>query len=176
MSGLSTTASRRRPAIGLILVLLASLAAGGCGRHPSDEEILAHFAEHRPGLEKIVSLLTEDPELTPLWREPTEDHAVGPLADRVRAEMAKTDVVSVLRDVDSGGLLFTLHEVGIAISGASKGLLYVEGLPPGYYGEVVADIDQAFADARARQKEHEGLDVIMVRPIDGSWFVHFATY
>ena len=169
-----------RLASSAILIVLTCLSVAGCGdRHPSDDEVLTYFEHHRSSLERLVTVFADTSELSSValdepYRSVEDD--TGEVARRVHEQLSELGLSLVSRDPGTGGIFFALHEVGIGISGASKGLIYVWDLPAGYESKIVPDIDRAFAAAREGQKEDESLRVTYLRPIDGPWFVYFETY
>ncbi len=171
--------SKVTPKASKLLLLLACLAVSSCDQHPSDDKVLSYFAEHRAALESMVGLFEQNPGLSSVALDDpslANRDAAAPVVLQLREQLEQLDLSLVTRDLASGGILFVVHEVGIGVSGASKGLLHAERLLPGYTGEVVDNIDLAFATAQAWQKNHESLNVTMVRPIDGPWYLYFETY
>lgn len=158
-----------------VLMLLLCLVTAGCDSHSNDEKFLAHFAEHRAGLEQIVGLFAGTTALSRVMLDPADDGSGSPLSQQVRTLMVQLGLTSVARDHESGGIRFATRDVGLGVPNTSEGLLYAERLPPGYSAKLVDDIDLAFAAARLHQKSHGSLDLSLVRPIEGPWYLFLET-
>jgi hypothetical protein len=163
--------------LGACVLLLA-----GCGERMSDDALAEVLASRRVYLEHIVALFEATPALAevdleegPLPDEPA-DPGLAQTKLRVRIALEDTGLERVLRDRASNGLLFVAEEAGIGISGATKGLLYARVLPGALRARLVEDTDAAFAAARKKQKEGEGLDLTLLHALESGWYVYLETY
>jgi len=169
-------------AVILALIATCGLLLAGCGERASDQRLAERLAEHRVSFERIVTLFEETPGLGDVDREergsldPPADPAAAEAARLVRGLLERTGLARVVRDRLSGGLLFVAEEAGIGISGATKGLLHAPALPEALRERLVEDTEAAFEAARARQEEGEGLDLTLLRRIEGAWYVLLETY
>lgn len=136
--------------------------------HPSDDEMIAHFEEHRHEFAELLALLEANPALADLpefsdEESPSAADAVqlgvgSAQLDRYLKLVRRLGIESVWHDED-GALVLPTSTVGVAVSGSAKGYVH-SAQPP---RPLVADTE---GDADGDSGE-------VYRPLGPGWYVYY---
>ncbi|KAA5604564.1 hypothetical protein F1188_15225 [Roseospira marina] len=155
--------------MGLVGALAVALFRGPS--RPDDAALLAHLDRHRAALTEVGEALLQRPPGTTLDTE-SADSTDDPLTPRLRA----ANVTLAAHDPTLGGVAFPVYSAGISVSGLEKGLLYQAPGEEPAGGTWVADLDDAFAAARAAQASDQGLDALFLRRIEDHWTLYLHAF
>ena len=156
--------------------------AGPSKTHMSDEVLRTRFLAHRVDFEKLVVMAQEDSHLTRIAPDFTwlDDDVAWPRKNVGISEERWNDYRQAFRRVgDSEGIvksnnptriMFPISTVGLAPSGAAKGLVYSqEPLSP-----IMKSLDQ-----RPPDKFWSGPDrshVLAYKPIEEHWYIYYEQW
>ena len=159
---------RLKPRIALVLLLVLQSACGEATR-PSDAALIANFQAHRTQVEILMSMMRADKVL---WR--VDDTRTGP-ADPASVGINPQCIAEYRRILaaigyprgfyyfpDSGRVEFVAWAVGLAVSGASKIVVY----NPEQSTPLVADLDTYRPQPGQRS-------IRAYRHIEGLWYLEF---
>ncbi len=128
---------------GLAVAMLFALPISG--PHPSDDEMIRSFREHKQDYETLLQMFQLDAGLDRLgdlagdWPENPVDVGVDEARlTRYRSLMLQLDVHSLERYIDNQ-VLFVTSTFGLAVSGSMKGYVYSEKPPTPLVGDTERD-------------------------------------
>ncbi len=132
------------------------------GPHPTDDDMIRDFTQHRQGYTTLLRMFEEDPKLGRLgdlagdWPENPADAGVDSARlARYRALMRDLGVESLERS--KGRVLFIMSTYGLSVSGSSKSYLYSDTPPAPLVGDTERDADGPTGE--------------VYRHIEGNWYI-----
>lgn len=148
-----------------LLGLLAIVDPFGDPPHPTDQELLAQFRQHRSELEAIVDMLRADPQIQRLAPDFTRPEPAPTSTERLADYRRRLAAAGIRRGINQYGnsIDFLVSTRGLSIGGSAKGFSCAEGAAD---DALVTDGDLDAAAAGAPTS-----DVLFQRHIDGNWWL-----
>jgi hypothetical protein len=159
---------RKRPA-SVFAVPVFSLFAG-CGQSsaPTDAVLLSSFGQKKVGLEKLVTMIRQDPKLGNVcdtWTHPDEPASIGVSKERISSYRQLLGQVGAPFGFeayhDRGEFLFWVHKTGFCAGGTLKGYAYCTNAP-----DLIVDNLDTYLSADKRS-------FTAYRYITGEWYLVF---
>ncbi|MGZ4983264.1 MAG: hypothetical protein ACXV9Q_04135 [Chthoniobacterales bacterium] len=157
--------------------------------HPSDDELIAGFIEHRDELETLRKMMQTDKELKRVdvdWTQPDDPASVGVSSERIEVYRELCRRVGLERGVEAFGdsakrVAFLASTRGLSISGSSKSYVWLSSPPEtDLEHPLVANLD-AYANYKRNQRreyfaKHQRAmsgNVDALRHLEGNWYLEY---
>ena len=154
----------------LIVVGIVIALSAGCARstHPSDSALLQRFDTNEADLERLLTMLREDPKLQRVddtWTNPSDPSSIGVSAERIatyRRLFAKLGIPRGFYAFHAPErFTFLASTFGLSVSGSAKGYAYLENKPV----LIVSSLDTYWSS--------DNRSFTAYRHIKGNWYLYF---
>jgi hypothetical protein len=164
-------------------------AAHEMKEHPSDEEMMANFIEHRDEFETLRRMMQSDGQLKRVdfnWTQPDDPASVGITPQRIELYRELSRRVGLERGVEAFGdsakrVTFLASARGLSISGSSKSYVWLAQRPKGDRDQVVVENLDAYANRKREERRQYFMknkramagNADALRKIDGNWYLEY---
>ena len=172
MFGLIVLESMFLIAIGLIIVFFVGYYTDPnflFHAHPTDEQLIQNFEQHKSEFQKLANLLMAEKELLVILPDSGQCQYTNLKSISIGDNPSCAHFVQIFRDLGldwaytgngNSDLWLTVSTSGLAVSGSSKGYYYaVDGIPS--YTKIVENTDKADGNE-------------LLRHIEGNWYIFFS--
>jgi hypothetical protein len=182
LSACFVSAEMRMHSVRRLIVFAAIVVVSGCSSHPSDDQLLKHFRQHRADLEQLVRMFESDKGLGRVgenFTRPDDPGRVGVSLERVSEYRRLCTAVGAPDCIEGYDAAFDrlygavaagrseaknpiwihVSSWGLAVSGSGKGFLYSSA--PSF--EIVPDLDRVSPSRSGT----------WIRHIEGPWYLYF---
>ena len=147
----------------LILLILRDDMAGA---HPSSQELINNFHNHRPEFERLLQMAQEDPELYRVaydFTRPENPETIGVTQERLDEYRRLFDALNLEAGIEKGrdDVWLIASARGLSISGSAKGYIYSQ-TPPGL---IVEDLDS--------YDSPDGRSFTAFQKIEENWYLYY---
>jgi hypothetical protein len=168
---------------------LFTSAAHEMKEHPSDDELMGGFVEHRDELETLRKMMQKDKDLKRVdfdWTQPDDPASVGVSPERIEVYRELCRRIGLERGVEAFGdsakrVTFLASTRGLSISGSSKGYVWLSSPPQTDLAHpLVVSLDRYLNDKRneraeyfAKHKRAMSGTLYALRHIEGNWYLEY---
>ena len=158
--------------------------------HPTDEEMIASFREHRAEFEQLRTMMEQDEGLArvdPYWTEPEDPASIGVPPERIAEYRSLSKKLALERGVAGFGdkaqrIQFLASARGLSVSGSSKSFVWL-GTPP-QPTETPVIVENLDNHVRQKQQERSAYfdkhkrrmsgSIHAFREIEPHWYLEYA--
>lgn len=159
--------------------------------HPSDDEMIGNFFEHREEFEALVTMMQADKELKRVdyeWTKPEDPAGIGLTAERIARYRELSRRIGLERGVEAFGesaarVALLASARGLGVSGSCKSYVWLS-TPPRQDGErvLVEDLDVYVNKKRQERREYFAKhkrttpgNLEAYRHVDGNWYLEYES-